>query len=140
MIRTATKIEFADRDLKALEAKIAKLETGIAAVAESQRNLNSSQSRIGATVDRVERHLIRFVGLTDDEQDTIRGFLGIKRLPGATKLAVGDLVGDAKPLPDELIAKVPRLAGLRFAIDPGSGAALIVNADSRVVAAIEARG
>lgn len=79
--------------------------------------------------------------LKENERDVIRQLLQAPKKSGATdgKYRVGQvLVGLAvKPIPENLVGKVPQLRGLHYTVDPANNAIAIIDPRSnRVIALI----
>ena len=53
-------------------------------------------------------------------------------------LAVGDKYAGARDLPDDLVSKIPKLKGLKIALDPNNGAALLISSNDVIVAVVNA--
>jgi hypothetical protein len=77
--------------------------------------------------------------LTDGEAKELREFLRAppkSDAPAKYGLWTRLPEADTRPLPDEVIGKIAKLKGLRYAIDPGNNAIALVEPSGTVVATI----
>jgi hypothetical protein len=111
------------------------------------------QKRIEAMVERLTKPAVAppsdptvgtapALAFNDDEKAQIRHSLRLDGPPSKAqpKYLVGETVTDAKPIPERLVHKLPKLTGFRVATDPNTGSALFVDANNRIVALVPKAG
>jgi hypothetical protein len=139
----AAEITALRRDVGTVQTRLGTIEKGTSDLAAGQAQILTLQNQIVSTLALMNDRLPQsqgnqLVALSADEQQAIREFFDVKgTAKGPAKFRIGDTAPDTKPVPDALVAKIPKLRGLAYAFDPGSGSVLIVSLTTmRVVAVI----
>lgn len=137
--KTGEKVDGLRRDVTAVQDRIGKLTSDIS---DSQKQIAAMQTEIVADLAHIDAKLpapaISVLALSPDEEEVIRFFFGLpKGLPSApSKYKIGDVPFNVKPIPNSLVAKLPRLKGLGYTTDPNNGSILICDAVGRIVAIV----
>lgn len=100
------------------------------------------QGETAAVLGRIERHLAAApaergpfapVVLSAFEYQLVGSWLKVpSQQKGPARVELGDILGGAKPIPGDLAAKIPKLAGVKFDHDP-NGWVILVGAGDRVI-------
>ncbi len=132
--------------ITALREDISRIEKRFATpVPANDATTQQSLAQMNLTLRRIEEKLSGppspiELSLTDAERDIIRSFLGLNKGPPKVraKYQIGEAYsGAVNEFPNELVGKLTKLKGFKFAYDPNNGSALIISADNRVVAIVE---
>ena len=126
-------------DVSAINERLTKIEKYGSDSAESQGKIQTLLSQINTRLAASQTQDIgpfAPVDLNSNERALVAKFLGAKPEATPPKFSLGDLVsGEAvKPLPAQLVAAVPKLAGAKFTFN--SGWIILTGAGNRVVATV----
>jgi hypothetical protein len=124
------------------------LESGVARIAGLQEQMLADQRNVStnmsAALSRIDRRLpeinpLGLLALDANERQTIRSYFGVpKEKSSGLKVSLGEQVsGPVDLVPDELVAKVPKLKGIRYNRDPATGSILFVGYDDRIIGIVE---
>lgn len=130
-----------------MQDDIKELRSDFRGVLSESRNvrgeLKDARSEILTALARIESKQgqpgTRVASLSESESKIIRDRLGLPPVtnePG--KFKIGDLLseGSTKPLPDDLVAKLPKLKGARFASDINNALLLVDGVSGQIFAII----
>jgi hypothetical protein len=135
-------------DLKTdLLAKIGALQQSIAVLESQSKELKATNDRMLSTLLSTGRNDQRLPTsppsgpeITASDALFIRQFVKTSPITTATpqKIKVGDQLSDATltPLPDDLIARLPKLKGVRYSIDPENNLIALADPSGRVFALV----
>lgn len=146
LAKTAEKVDTLRRDATVMQEHISKLPSDIADSQEqTSATLAALRTEIRSDLSRIYSRLpgpeVAPLNLSVDETNTIRFFFGLPATPNpkiSIKYRIGDVPYNVKPIPDNLVEKVPGLAGLGYTKDPDTGSVLICDPMSRIVAIVPA--
>ena len=123
-----------------VQTKIDAMASRLAAVEQGVSEVRSPTGEILTLLRRIDQRQpsAPTLSVTEEEAKLIRQTLGTPdRIGGTSKFAVGDVSPpDAKPLPEELAAKIPRLRGVRVVLDGATNALALIDPTSNRVFAI----
>jgi hypothetical protein len=146
---------FMFRDIGDVKVDIAKIKADVASVAEKAGNIErrlsdhaSATDRILAVLNSIQNQLPSgpddtaglVLPLSTEEQALIRNVMGLSppKTGGTPLYKLGDIVPRdyVKAIPAALVGQLPRLSGLRYAIDPNDNSLILVAGPSNRVVAI----
>jgi hypothetical protein len=136
------KLDNSASQISAIERRLEKIETNVDAGVKTQLEAKALQGDIlavlGKISDNINNSPIQIFPLTEDDKKVIREFFGIDRGPSRfkPKYLVGQFVTGAVPIADELVAKLPKLSGLKTFRDPENGSVLLVGDLGRIVSIV----
>jgi hypothetical protein len=126
-----------------IDARIERIEIDIRKIRGQTTESATHAKQILEVVERMDakqRNLPAPLSVSDVEAKFIRDQLGVKPPTGGPgKIRIGDVLPEtlARPLPEDVLAKLPKLRGVRFAIDnANNGIALVESVSNRVFAII----
>jgi hypothetical protein len=130
------------KDVNRVEKHLEDSDKNSASIADLARQTLAFQGTMNSTLSRIEDKLnskSQALNLSDDDERIIRNFFGLDKGPPKykPKYAIGDVVFDTKAVPDDLVAKLPKLRGLTMSFDPGNGSVLFVGTGNRIVGVVE---
>jgi hypothetical protein len=133
--------------LKALvsvvDDRVQRIQTDLKKVRDRTEEANAYGRQILEIVERIDakqRNAPTLLSVSDEEAKFIRDRLGAAPLtpdrPG--KLKAGIVLPDKETnlLPQDIVAKLPKLKGVRYAIDPANNGVALVEPTSNVVFAV----
>jgi hypothetical protein len=141
-VKSDTEIVGLRRDMTGVQERVKELEkTTSSQISSLQKEVTERGDKIIASLTEINSKLPTqspLLSLSRNEEQLIRDFFGISKVPakGPSKYSLGDVVPNTIPMPDSLIAKVPKLKGFAYAKDPNNGSILIVDGRAQVVAVV----
>jgi hypothetical protein len=138
-----------------INERVAKMEKGIDDIRSETGQIRSETGQILSRVARLDpqpvpqrpqpasppdlRNVIGGFYVTEGEGKALRELLGAPQKTDAPpKIGLWQRVSEQllKPIPDDVAAKLPKLKGLRYAIDPGNNAIALAEPSGLVIATI----
>jgi hypothetical protein len=145
VVKSGAEIEGLRRDMTTVQGRIGAIETNTSQIVSGQNQMVAIQRQMAVNLEQINSKISaaptpQLLALSPDEEQTIREFFGLNKgqpSPEKPKYGFGEIISDAKPLPNDLVTKLPKLKGFKYTFDPSNNSALIVGADDRIVAIIK---